>query len=407
MFAARNGFRRVVLCTILASPLLLAGCRAPGRVAGFPKREPVRAIWVTRWDYKNPRDIATVMRNCREAGFNTVLFQVRGAGTVFYPSRIEPWAEELGGRDPGFDPLAVACREAHRQGLAIHAWVNVMPAWRGKGPPADRRHVFHRHPEWFLIDAQGRRQPFGWYQSVNPCLPEVRKYLVAVMHEIVRNYPVDGLHLDYIRFPIEHSPAWPAGAKMPDYPRDPRTLALFRQETGRTPEQAQQLWTQWRNDQVTRLVADIRRMMKDVKPKAGLSAAVGHDPDGHYRKYYQDSRRWMERGLVDAVMPMNYTGSVPEFGKRVERWAELRGRTRVVMGVNLDEQQAEVGRAQIELARRQCRDFVIFAYNALWERLDATGRPVGDAQSPRRAERLRQMMPYLRHLAAQDRGARY
>ncbi len=94
---------------ILLATLVSTGCHG-GRFGLFGAygSQPIRAIWVTRWDYKSPADIARVMDNCKSAGFNTVLFQVRGAGTVFYPSRIEPWAEEFGGRDPGFDPLGVA-----------------------------------------------------------------------------------------------------------------------------------------------------------------------------------------------------------------------------------------------------------------------------------------------------------
>ena len=82
---------------------------------GFlPKRarEINQAIWVPRWDYKTADDVRSIVRNCARAGFDTVLFQVRGNGTVAYRSRIEPWAEEFGFRDPGFDPLATAVARA-------------------------------------------------------------------------------------------------------------------------------------------------------------------------------------------------------------------------------------------------------------------------------------------------------
>ena len=139
------------------------------------------------------------MENCRQGGFNTVLFQVRGNGTAFYRSRIEPLTHEYKKGDPRFDPLEVACREAHRRGLALHAWVNVMPGWRGPRPPADRKQLYRARPEWFLKDQHGKRQPLDsdFYVSLNPCLPEVRDYLVKVFADIMRRYPVDGLHLDW------------------------------------------------------------------------------------------------------------------------------------------------------------------------------------------------------------------
>jgi len=86
----------LLLCPILAT--LLVGC-------GTTSTSGVRAVWVTRWDYETREDVSRIMEDCADAGFDTVLFQVRGNGTAFYDSAIEPWAEELGGKHPGFDPL--------------------------------------------------------------------------------------------------------------------------------------------------------------------------------------------------------------------------------------------------------------------------------------------------------------
>ncbi len=93
--------------------------------------EPTRAIWVTRFDTKTAADVQGAIRNCADAGFNHVMFQARGHGVAHYRSALEPWADELGGVDPGYDPLDVACREAHALGMKLHAWINVMPSWRG------------------------------------------------------------------------------------------------------------------------------------------------------------------------------------------------------------------------------------------------------------------------------------
>ena len=72
-------------------------------------REPVRAIWVTRFEYRTETDVRSIISNCAKLGFNTILLQVRGQADAYYRSEIEPWADRLGGKDPGFDPLAVAC----------------------------------------------------------------------------------------------------------------------------------------------------------------------------------------------------------------------------------------------------------------------------------------------------------
>jgi uncharacterized lipoprotein YddW (UPF0748 family) len=365
--------------------------------------EGIRAIWVTRWDYRSARDIAVIMENCRRAGFNTVLFQVRGNGTAFYRSKVEPWADELGGRDPGFDPLAVACREAHRRGLAIHAWVNVAPGWRGKAPPQNRRQLYHARAEWFWRDESGRREPLGWYSNLNLCWPEVRAYLAAVMHEIVARYPVEGLHMDYIRFPNEWNAAYPAGARVPDYPRDPRTLGLFRQASHRTPDQAPAQWDAWRTQQVDETVREISRAVRKARPGVALTAAVGADPAVAKKKHFQDAPRWMASGWIDGVFPMNYEADLGSFDERLGRWTSGRSRGLVVTGVMLDKRAPALIVQQLEHARRGGRHFCAFAYNALFERLDDSGRPIRDADSGTRAARREAVFRYMRRIAAPAR----
>jgi len=318
----------------------VAGCQSPGFRGGRTTDGGIRAVWVTRWDYKSPRDIARVMKNCRKAGFNTVLFQVRGNGTAFYRSRLEPWAHELGGRDPGFDPLAVACREAHRRGMELHAWFNVIPGWRGKKPPKNRRQLYYARADWFWRDASGHREPLGWYNNLNPCYPEVRRYLVDVMREVVAGYPIDGLHLDYIRFPNEWNKSYGPGKKVPDYPRDPRTLALFKRETGATPDGAPGLWREWRTDKITQIVVDARKMTRQVKPGVKLSAAVGVREDVARRTHFQDARTWIAMGLLDAVYPMNYTESIRDYEANLARWTAVGHQLPVVTGVMIDKRDA-------------------------------------------------------------------
>ena len=395
---------RLMLLGVLPAAMLsvTAGCHGPKRSNwGEARGQAIKAVWVTRWDYKSASDITTIMETCRSAGFNTVLFQVRGNGTAFYRSKLEPWADELGGRDPGFDPLAVACQQAHRRGMSLQAWVNVMPGWRGKQPPKNPQQLYHARANWFWRDSRGKRQPLGWYNSVNPCYPEVRRYLVDVMREIVAGYPVDGLHLDYIRFPNEWNPSYPQGAGVPDYPRDRRTLALFRKETGQTPDSSPQAWNQWRTEKVTQLLRDIRRMMKAERPTAQLTAAVGADPAIAKRTHFQDSRKWLAEGLLDGVFPMNYTASMAEYGNRLQYWRRMQPGVPVVMGVMADNRDGSTVKRQLQEAYRAHRHAAVFAYSSLFDKLDGRGRPIRDKGSASRAARRREVIPELKRSTGQ------
>lgn len=329
----------------------------------------MRAIWVTRFDYRTPADIQRIMENCDNLGMTAVFFQVRGNGTAFYRSQLEPWADELGGRDPGFDPLAVAVVEAHARGLQLHAWVNVMPGWQGPDPPRNSLQLYHARPEWFWYDQRGARQPLvqvnegrreGWYVSVNPCLPDVRQYLVSVFQEIVQGYDVDGLHMDYIRFPNE------TAARGVDYPYDKRTLSLYRSQTGRTPSQSKGRWTQWRTEQVSAVVRETRAMMRRVRPRAVLSTAVGPDPDRARSEHYQDGETWARNGWIDFLCPMNYTADEQLFVRRAHAW---RGRAHgrpVLMGLGLFLHKTTAPTLrQLELAEGWRQGFCLFSYVSL------------------------------------------
>jgi uncharacterized lipoprotein YddW (UPF0748 family) len=362
---------------LAAAVLATVGCATGPRVI-----HPMRAIWVTRFDYKTPADVSQIVDNCAAAGFNTILFQVRGNGTAFYDSSYEPWADELGGGDPGFDPLALAIDEAHARGVELHAYVNVIPAWRGTEPPTDPEQLYNKHPDWFWYDAEGNRQPLvhqvggrprAWYVSVNPCLPEVREYLVDVFEDLVSRYDVDGLHLDYIRFPNE--PVVP-GEQIPDYPRDKRTLALYKEATGLTPDEDPETWNQWRTDCVTKLVGQIHKMVRRTRPQAVVSAAVGSVRERALR-HFQDARQWMDDGVIDVVFLMNYTDSPEEFAGRIDPWLEVKSKAVVVPGLwfgrhrdkSVEEATAAV-KEQIEIAVEKTGDFCVFAYSSLFASAD-------------------------------------
>jgi uncharacterized lipoprotein YddW (UPF0748 family) len=320
-----------------------------------------QAVWVNRWDYKTESDIRTIVRNCAQANFDTIFFQVRGQGTALFVSNIEPWSGEFGFRYPGFDPLDVACDEASKRGIAVHAWVNILPAWKGKKPPSINNQLYHTKPHWFLYDQNGKRQPLSdHYVILNPCLPEVRKYLSRICKEIVERYPVQGLHMDYIRF----VGVLEAG---PDYPRDARTVSLYKKDTGLEPQEDLLRWSQWKTEQVDRLVSDIRSTLKKVAPRALLTAAV-------YRAkaapgVFQDWPKWLARGKVDAVFPMLYTEDSVKFREYLANVVEAsKSKDRIFPGIGVYK-QSDPRQTLAQIASVESMGFpgyALYAYNSFF-----------------------------------------
>jgi uncharacterized lipoprotein YddW (UPF0748 family) len=399
---------RALWAAVIAA--LLTG--ATGCQFGGPLPEPARAVWVSRVTYESPDDVRRVVRNCRDAGFNTVLFQVRGNATAYYDSPYEPWAEAYDFQSPGFDPLAVAIDEARARGVDLHAWVNVMPAWRGEDPPSDPTQLYNARPEWFWYDQYGNRQKLSsFYVSLNPCLPEVREYLVAVFRDVVTRYDVDGLHLDYIRFPNE-PPATPRDTDI-DYPRDARTVALFKADTGKTPDGDPEAWDDWRAAQLTELVAMIRAAVTEADPDAALTAAVSSVP-GRGARYHQDSAAWLERNLVDALILMNYTDDPEVFAERNANWLGIDTAARVIPGLwfgrhreSTPTEATAAVEAMFKLAQAQTGDVCVFSYWSLFaleETYDAdsdaaviAGMAADDpSAAERRALRRQMLLPVTR-----------
>lgn len=392
---------RAVFAGLLGAVSVLAGCNhiSQSLPISLPQaRSSERAMWVTRFDYKTREDVVRIVESSRTAGINTILFQVRGNATVMYPSSIEPWAEQFNFADPGFDPLAVAIEAAHERDMRLVAWVNVVPAWWGTTPPAFEGQIYNKRPEWMWYDQHGKRQALSekFYVSLNPCLPEVRKYLVQVMRDLVGRYSVDGLHLDYLRFPNE-PPATPAGSKI-DYPRDAATLALFRGETGNTPEQDPKGWNAWRTEQVSNLLRDIRRIVRQTRPTVELSAAVGPDPDKAL-EHFQDVRTWLADDLLDAVYPMNYTQDVQRFRERAEYWKELADGHKVVLGVRLESNDPEILRQELEIARTMFRGYSLFAYSSIFDSPNTAIDAQDEAAREQRQARRKALLPVLKEAA--------
>lgn len=353
---------------------------------------PARLLWVTRWDYRTAEDLKLLVERADEAGFDELLLQVRGNATCFFESSYEPWAEQFGFEDPGFDPLAVGLDAARARGLKLHAWVNVVPAWWGATPPTDPGHVLNAHPEWLWFDDEGRRQPFEerFYVSLNPCLPEVREHIGAVLGELLERYAVDGLHLDYIRFPNELTD----GEGGADYPRDDRTTALFREQRGASPSAAPEAWNEWRAEQVTQLVRELREVQQRTRPNAIVSAAVGADAIGASR-HFQDWPTWIEEGLVDALIPMNYSGDDLRYEELCEAWGARAEQVRVVMGIHAESAQPQVVRARMRDALERFGGYSLFGYLSLWD----SANDVIDVQSSERSEERAQLRSSLLPLA--------
>ena len=252
----------------------------------MPKYE-LRAVWLTTiggidWPSSFAHDgmgislqqqqLCSMLDRLKAAGINTILLQTRVRATTIYPSELEPWDGCLSGKpgvSPGYDALQFAIDECHRRGMELHAWVVTIPI--GKWTSYGCQRLRQRYPS--LV------KKIGDEGYLNPEAYGTAEYLANICEELTRNYDLDGIHLDYIRYPE----TW-RGSKNRDY--------------------------------VTRIVRTVSNRVKRYKPWVKMSCSpIGkYDDLSRYRsggwnansRVAQDAQGWLREGLMDQLYPMMY-----------------------------------------------------------------------------------------------------
>ncbi len=285
------------------------------------------AAWVVRFDIDSREKVAAICSQAQQNHFDRLLVQVRGRADAYYQSDLVPRAEGL---VPGFDPLAAVLSQC--ENVEIDAWLNVYYLWTGDTPPEDERHPALNR-SWLLKDGEGRRvdtysaleQSQRWIEGIyaDPASESYRRYFSAAVVELVQNYPVRGIHLDFARYPGSF---FGAGDRLAEEFEKKYGLAvnelpekLSRQDfsawlNGSLPPEQQRrivtrlIWDYWRAAEVSKLVAMVRSELLATRPGIRLSVSVFPDPVEAFLDKGQDWPEWLRSGMVDELFVMNYFG---------------------------------------------------------------------------------------------------
>ncbi len=343
-----------------------------------------RALWVVRDGLLDPGEIRRMVADAAGAGITDLFVQVRGRGDAYYESDLVPPGKALVDawrRHGHYDPLALVLELAHARGIRVHAWMNVYLVSSDGDPPAG--HVVREHPEWVAVDRRGtamtamsrRALKSDWTEGVylEPGSSGVVDRFVSVVEELLARYPVDGVHLDYVRYPamdVGYSEGMRAGFRRRTGV-DPLELAgnevgLRRAHGDDGYETLRREWRAFKAAQVTALVASVREASRRMRPELMLSAAVKPDPDQALDQVGQDWVRWVETGLVDVVAPMMYSKSGSVVRRQAEALAARVPPDRVWPGIAVYNQSLSAAAEKI----RSCRDaglrgVSIYSYNSM------------------------------------------
>lgn len=296
-----------MLLLFCCGTLLCGGCRKaqpapnPTPVPSLEVDSEMRGVWLSYIELDDmlasadpETAIAAAMDVCEAEGLNTVFFHVRAHREAYYPSQV--WPTKAAVTQAGIDPLSRAVQEAHKRGLALHAWINP-----------------YRIGAQSATDAMSFEKNGVWYYAPND--PAARRSVLDGVREILDNYDVDGIHFDDYFYPAEMAAQ---GEPFEDIPSGTDV-------------------TLWRQTQVDTLVSGVYGLCRQYGKLFGVSPAA--DVRRNADEAYADVARWMaETGYIDYICPQLYVGfrhQTRPFLSLLDEWTSLPKREDIRLYIGL------------------------------------------------------------------------
>ena len=308
-----------------------------------------------------PDTVGMMMDRLAQAGVDILLPHVKIGGEAFYHSRIakiHPQFED-------WDPLVVIVQKAKAAGLKVYAQVCVFPE-------GEKSVLIQSDESLRAMTIDGKPTPWAC-----PASKRVRQYELSIFEEIMDNYDVDGVYMDYIRYNLDNVCFCP------------RCRSRFKEETGTDPvkigrfsgfdESAERgrnrkhpawvRWVEWRVGWITKFVEELSAMAK--KRDCALSGAVFMDYPECIVNQGQDWADWAEKGLLDSVVPMTYTNSLLMLKRRTKtHLAHVKGTCALWEGLGQSSSRSNLSTEalieQIDAVREEGAEGVmIFPYSTL------------------------------------------
>ncbi len=309
--------------TLIAAAAFLCAASAPLRA-----QEAEKGLWITcigKINVLSSRtEIEKAVQFAKKGGFRILFVQVYRGDQAWFNSQVadnSPFRNNLA--SVGTDPFALLIETAHKEGIEVHAWINTLTLSKNT-----KAKILEKYGDEILTkDQHGRAAYTGekkgtldrFYQKEDQLFLEpgdwrVRGHIFDVVRELAKGYPaLDGIHFDYIRYPA--APPYIPGSRFNavglSYGYGERNITRFREKSGLNPRklsfEESQVWDDWNRAQVTGLITDAAAAAREISPKIRISSAVIAAFDRAYFAAYQEWPRWVDDGVVDFVVLMNYS----------------------------------------------------------------------------------------------------
>ena len=329
----------LTVTSLNAANLVVSGNKNATKIdnAKIAKPKELRGVWVASvsnidWPSKpglsvekQKAEFISILNNVKSWNMNAVFVQIKPESDAFYPSKYAPWSRYLTGTqgvNPGYDPLKFMVEEAHKRGIEFHAWFNPyrLTATGGREKLSSES-IGKKKPEWTVT--------YGGKVYLNPGIPEVNNYVVNSIVEVVKNYDVDGVHMDDYFYPYK--------VKNQEYP-DSAQYQKYGKKFSNVGD--------WRRNNINTLIEKLRKEIKKENPNVefgispfGVWRNDSTDPARgsatkagvqNYDDLYADILLWMNKGWIDYVAPQIYWNQghkSAEYNTLVKWWSKYAGQS--------------------------------------------------------------------------------
>jgi len=277
----------------------------------------LKGVWL-RPTEKNKSEVESTLNELQKTGINAVFVETYFHGKTIYPSRVmQKYGFSV--QNPsfkGYDPLSVWVKEGKKRNIATHVWFESF--YIGNNPPkADPENILSVKPEWGNKNkanadsndlVRHAAEHSGYF--LDPANPQVTEFLTDLILEISGKYDINGVNLDYVRYPLSAKPT-SSRYESSNWGYTKAAIEEFKSIYGVDPIEIKygtQMWKNWdkyRQDKITNYVAGVKDVLKDRNIM--ISAVVFPDEENCVETKQQDWGKWSANGYVDAITPLILT----------------------------------------------------------------------------------------------------
>lgn len=312
----------------------------------------VKAVYVRSATIEK-REISKVVKSLKKINCKTI-FPIALDGTVaYFDSKLRPT------QFSDWDPLKEIIKIAHNEGIEVYPWVCVFLTESERDVQKKGSWI---NPDWLCMNKEGEKIDF-----LDPGKPEVRKFAINSLKEIAKNYAIDGISIDYLRYGKDCYCPYCRKEFKKEYGKDP---LKFEENDSLLP-----YWHEWMEGNVTQTLKEAVRELKKINPQIKFSSYFW-SWEGAYR-VHQNWPSWIKEGYLDWANPTGYIYHWGEFRKQCKHYVDIIKRecpTYITIGVETShgklKNYEEINR-QMKTAEEEGMDGVVFfTYQAIIPYLD-------------------------------------